>query len=65
MELNQHNLFCPICKSSALSASKQSFNNTNALLGNMAFGTRGIAYGLVGTDKVNITCLVCGYEFKP
>ncbi|MDB5003881.1 MAG: hypothetical protein JWQ34_2106 [Mucilaginibacter sp.] len=63
--MEQQPILCPICKSQSLSANRETFNQKRAVIGNLAFGTQGLLYGHTGSKNVIITCLSCGYEFKP
>ncbi len=65
MEKNSLEIICPMCKSASLSANKENFSQTRAAIGAAAFGAQGMLYGLGGSNNVVITCLACGYNFKP
>lgn len=62
---------CPKCGSTSLSANKKGFGIGKALLGASAtmvvppLGPLGVVAGNIGAKKVIITCLNCGYQWKP
>jgi hypothetical protein len=59
-------IVCPICHSNQISANQKGFSAGNALIGNMAGGVvTGIGLGMIGSNKIIITCLACGNKFKP
>ncbi len=59
---------CPKCGSTQLTANKKGFSLGNAVKG-VAAGfvgiPGGVLWGFKGKNKVIITCLKCGKEFKP
>jgi hypothetical protein len=56
---------CPKCNSNQLTANKKGFSGKNAVVGGLLTGGIGLLAGTVGSNKVKITCLACGKEFKP
>ena len=56
---------CPNCGSDQISANKKGFSGKKAVVGGLLTGGVGLLAGTVGSNKVIITCLACGYEFKP
>lgn len=58
------NIKCPKCNSTQLSANKKGFSGKNAIAGMVLTGGVGFLAGTIGSNKVIITCLKCGYQFK-
>lgn len=57
---------CPKCGSTSLSANKKGFGAGKAVAGMVVTGgVGGAVFGAVGSGKVVVTCLNCGYKFKP
>jgi rubredoxin len=56
---------CPKCKSTQVTAGKKGFSGKQAVAGAILTGGIGILAGTIGSNKVRITCLNCGHEFKP
>lgn len=56
---------CPKCRSTALAANKRGFSLGKGIVGSMVNLPVGIAAGMIGKNKIEITCLNCGYTFKP
>lgn len=56
---------CPKCGSTSLTANKKGFGIGKAAVGAWAVGGLGIAAGELGRQKVLVTCLNCGHQFKP
>ena len=54
---------CPRCGSTSLSVNKKGFSAGQAYAGMFTAG--GILLGAVGMNKLRVTCLNCGYRFKP
>jgi len=63
--MNQENLQCAKCGSSQLSANKKGFSGTKAVGGAILTGGIGLLAGTHGSNKILITCLSCGHQFKP
>lgn len=58
--------YCPKCLSTDLSANKKGFGFGKAVVGGAAFGLgAGLLTGGLGSNKVKVTCLKCGYQFYP
>lgn len=60
----EDNIKCPKCGSSQISANKKGFSAGKAVAGVIVAGGIGLAAGGIGSDKVIITCLKCGHQFK-
>lgn len=56
---------CPKCKSDQLSANKKGFSGKKAVAGAILTGGIGLLAGTMGSNKIIITCLSCGNQFKP
>ncbi|MBI9068747.1 MAG: hypothetical protein JEZ09_15740 [Salinivirgaceae bacterium] len=56
---------CPKCNSNQLTANKKGFSGKKAVAGAVLTGGIGLLAGTLGSNKVKITCLACGKEFKP
>lgn len=56
---------CPRCRSAQLSANKKGFGLGKAAAGGLLLGPVGLLGGFLGSSKVKITCLKCGYTWKP
>lgn len=56
---------CPRCQSTQVTANKKGFSGAKALAGAALTGGVGLLAGTIGSNKVKITCLGCGKEFKP
>lgn len=57
---------CPKCGSSQLSANKKGFSLGKALVGGVVLvPIAGVVTGMIGKNKIIITCLNCGKQFKP
>lgn len=57
---------CPKCGSTSLSANKKGFGAGKAAAGMFLTGNlAGAVAGGIGANKVAVTCLNCGYKFKP
>lgn len=57
--------YCPKCGSTSLSANKKGFGVGKAVVGAWAVGPIGLTAGNIGRQKVLVTCLNCGHQFKP
>lgn len=55
---------CPKCGSTSLTANKKGFGIGKAAVGVMTFGMYGAIAGGIGSNKVIVTCLNCGYKWK-
>lgn len=56
---------CPKCGSTSLTANKKGFGIGKAVIGASVAGPIGLVAGNIGRQKVTVTCLNCGYQFKP
>lgn len=56
---------CPKCGSTSLTADKKGFGVGKAVVGAWVAGPIGLVAGNINSGKVKITCLNCGYQFKP
>lgn len=54
---------CPKCGSTSISADKKGFSTGKAVAGAFIAGPVGLAAGGIGANKVQITCLNCGYHW--
>lgn len=63
---NEKVVCCPKCGSTQLTANKKGFSLGKALVGGIALvPIAGVATGMIGKNKIIITCLNCGKQFKP
>jgi len=58
-------VLCPKCGSDQITANKKGFSGKKAIVGGLLTGGVGLLAGTIGSNKVKITCLGCGHEFKP
>jgi hypothetical protein len=56
---------CPKCGSTQLTTDKKGFSGKQAIGGAILTGGIGVLAGTIGSNKVIITCLACGNQFKP
>lgn len=56
---------CPRCRSTQLTANRKGFGLGKAAAGGLLLGPVGLLGGFLGSRKVKITCLKCGYTWKP
>lgn len=56
---------CPKCKSTQITANKKGFGVGKAVVGVALTGGIGALGGFIGSNKVVITCLKCGNQWKP
>ena len=56
---------CPKCNSTSLTANKKGFSVGKAVVGGVVALPLGLVTGMVGKNKVFITCLNCGHKWKP
>lgn len=61
---NEKILYCPKCHSTSVSINKKGFGLGKGALGFLALGPVGLLGGLIGANKLKVTCLNCGNEFK-
>lgn len=63
---NDDAVHCPKCGSSQLTANKKGFSLGKAVAGGVLLvPIAGVATGMIGKNKIIITCLNCGKQFKP
>jgi ssDNA-binding Zn-finger/Zn-ribbon topoisomerase 1 len=55
---------CPKCGSTQISANRKGFGLGKALAGGALAGGVGLLGGFIGSNKVECTCLNCGYKFS-
>lgn len=58
-------IVCPKCGSDQITSNKKGFSGKKAIGGAILTGGVGLLAGTLGSNKVKITCLACGNEFKP
>jgi hypothetical protein len=56
---------CPKCGSTQLTTDKKGFSGKKAVAGAVLTGGIGLLAGTIGSNKIKITCLKCGTQFKP
>jgi hypothetical protein len=56
---------CPYCSSNQLFVDKKGYSLKKGITGMVLTGGVGLLAGLLGSNKVIITCLSCGRKFKP
>ena len=56
---------CPRCGSTSLALNKKGFGGGKATAGMFVAGVPGAVAGTFGMNKMKITCLNCGYTYKP
>ena len=55
---------CPKCHSTSISAYQQGFGVGKSVVGAAVAGPLGLVAGNIGSKKVHITCLNCGYRWQ-
>lgn len=55
---------CPRCGSTSLSGSKKGYGVGKGVVGAAILGPFGLVAGNIGSKKVIVTCIKCGYKFK-
>ncbi len=55
---------CPRCGSTSLSGNKKGYGVGKGVIGAVVFGPLGLIAGNMGSKKVIVTCMKCGYKFK-
>jgi len=61
----ENQILCPKCGSNQLTANKKGFSGKKAVAGAIVTGGIGLLAGTIGSNKIIITCLNCGHQFKP
>lgn len=56
---------CPKCHSNQVVANKKGFGLGKSVAGGILLGPVGLLGGFLGSSKIKITCLKCGYTWKP
>ena len=56
---------CPKCGSTQLTTNKKGFSGKKAVAGAVLTGGIGLLAGTISSNKVIITCLRCGTQFRP
>lgn len=55
---------CPKCYSTQIAAGNKGFGLGKAAVGGLLLGPVGLLGGVVGSKKIMITCLRCGYKWE-
>lgn len=65
--IEEKKVCCPKCGSTQLTANKKGYSLGKAIAGGVLTLTPivGVATGLIGKNKIIITCLNCGKQFEP
>lgn len=58
-------MMCPRCGSTDLSSARKGFSGGKAVAGGLLLGPVGIVAGGLGSNKVKIHCMNCGYNAGP
>ncbi len=61
----ENEIHCPRCNSTQLTTNKKGFSGKKAVAGAVLTGGIGLLAGTLGSNKIIITCLNCGKQFKP
>ena len=56
---------CPNCSSAQVMATKKGFGTGNAAIGAVLLGPVGLAGGMIGANKIALSCLKCGHQWDP
>jgi hypothetical protein len=56
---------CPKCRCEQFATNRKGFGVAKAAAGGLLLGPVGLLGGLIGRKKVVITCLQCGYQWRP
>lgn len=63
--VNENNqVCCPKCKCTQIVGNKKGFGLGKAAMGGLLLGPVGLLGGVIGSGKVIVTCLNCGYKWK-
>lgn len=63
--MEEQKVKCPKCGSYDLHSGKKGYSVKKGALGWILTGGVGLIGGLIGANKIEITCLNCGHKFKP
>lgn len=63
-DAEEEKIKCPNCKSTQITANKKGFSGVKAVGGAVLTGGIGILAGTIGSNKILLTCLSCGKQFK-
>lgn len=63
--MEENLIHCPKCNSTQVTATKKGFSGKKAVAGAILTGGIGLLAGTIGSNKIKITCLSCGHEFRP
>lgn len=55
---------CPKCNSDQIFADKKGFGLKKAAVGGILLGPVGLLGGMLGKNKVMITCMKCGHQWN-
>jgi tellurium resistance protein TerD len=55
---------CPKCSSKNLTGNKKGFGFGKAIIGGVLAGGIGLLGGFIGSQKVIVTCMECGYSWE-
>ena len=59
-------IHCPKCSGTQISAHKKGFGLGKAVVGTVTFGVlAGAGFGMVGKNKIYLSCMHCGNQWKP
>lgn len=58
------NIKCPKCQSEQITSHKKGFGIGKAAVGAVVAGPIGLAAGAIGSSKIQVTCLNCGFKWK-
>lgn len=59
-------IHCPKCRGTQISAHKKGFGLGKAVVGTVTFGLlAGAGFGMVGKNKIYLSCMHCGNQWKP
>ena len=62
---NSNSVKCPKCGSTQITANKKGFSLGKAAVGSAVVLPLGAVTGMIGKNKIYITCLKCGHSWKP
>ena len=57
-------VYCPKCYSTQVTANKKGFGVGKVVVGAIATGGIGLLAGGIGKNKIQVTCLKCGHQWK-